>query len=59
MREDCISNTSLACEALDMDDEPLTRDYVIKVSASDSQIHDIKNVLTQMGIVYNVEVLIF
>lgn len=59
LRKDYISNTSLACEALDMDDEPLTRDYVIKVSASDSQIHDIKNVLTQMGIVYNVEVLIF
>jgi hypothetical protein len=59
LQKDYISNTSLACEALDMDDEPLTRDYVIKVSASDSQIHDIKNVLTQMGIVYNVEVLIF
>lgn len=59
LRKDCISNTSLACAALDMDDEPLTRDYVIKVSASDSQIHDIKNVLTQMGIVYNVEVLTF
>ena len=59
LRKDYISNTSLACAALDMDDEPLTRDYVIKVSASDSQIHDIKNVLTQMGIVYNVEVLTF
>lgn len=59
LQKDYISNTSLACSALDMDDEPLTRDYIIKVSASDSQIHDIKNVLTQMGIVYNVEVLVF